>query len=105
MVSQSQTFPKRHPCSGEETSKTLDLSARWLCSHPLPWRLSNNKFIPFGRNRDETVVLYSVTATLNTNLQRKFSPPPLHLQLQREQRHWGVHKGEIGLLHHCHLIT
>lgn len=65
MESEAQIFPKRHLCSGEERSKCLDLSARWSCSHPLPWRLSKDKFILFGRSRDETLVKYSVTAVVN----------------------------------------
>lgn len=58
MESEPQIFPKRHSFSGEGTSKILDLSARWSCSHPLAWRLSKNKFI-LVESRDETVVKYS----------------------------------------------
>lgn len=65
MKSESQIFPKKQLCSDGETSKTLDLSARWLYSLPLPWRLSKNKFILFERSRDKTIVSYSITAIVN----------------------------------------
>lgn len=54
--SEAQIFPKRHPYFGEERIKTLDLSARWSCSHPLAWRFSKDKFILFGRSREEAKV-------------------------------------------------
>lgn len=62
----AQIFPKRHPCSGEETNETLGLSAKWSCSHCLALEAFKEQlFFLFGRSRDETVVKYSVTAVVN----------------------------------------